>query len=74
MERFLLFIRDDGREDVADLYPNEPAARTALVEYIRQRNKEAARPQPRNDADAISAYFGRATALYAIARVAPVTR
>lgn len=74
MESFLLFIRDDGREDVVALYPDEASARTALMAYVRDSTTKAGRLPPTSDDDAIATYFRDRAALYAIARVAPTAR
>ena len=74
MERFLLFIRDDGREHVVSIYPDEAAARSALADYVRGRVAEAGRGEHGSDDEAIATYFARGDAMYAVARVAPSAR
>lgn len=69
MARFLLFIRDEGREDVVDFHPDRPSARNALVSYVRQQDRGADEPHPINDDVAINTYFAREGTMYAIARV-----
>ena len=74
MERFLLFIRDDGRDDIANIHPDETSARANLAIYFRQRTRTSAPGDPTDDDDAIRAYFARGTAMYVVARVAPLAR
>lgn len=73
MKRFLLFIRDDGRDDIATIHPNEASARADLAIYVRQQTSAAAPGDPADD-DAIRAYFARGTAMYVVARVASLAR
>ena len=69
MERFLLFIRDSGREDIVAFHPDEPAARKALISYVRRQPHRTSQSHSINDDVAIKAYFGKQGAMYAIARV-----
>ena len=74
MERFLLFIRDDGRDDIATIHPDEASARADLAVYVRQQTGAPEPGDPANDDDAIRAYFASGTAMYVVARVAPLAR
>ena len=74
MERFLLFIRDDGRDDIATIHPNEASARADLAIYVRQQTGASAPGDATDDDDAIRAYFARGTAMYVVARVASLAR
>jgi len=69
MDRFLLFIRDQDREDILDFHPDKPAARKALVAYVRRQAHDVRQPHPINDDVAIRTYFKREGAMYSIARV-----
>lgn len=71
MERFLLFIRDPGRDDVADLHSSKSAARKALAAYAHERQREAGLPKAISDDVAIGTYFRTEGAVYAIAQIAP---
>lgn len=74
MKRFLLFIRDDGRDDIATIHPDEASARADLATYVRQRTGALVRGNAADEGDAIRACFGRGTAMYVVARVATTTR
>ncbi|TVV76947.1 hypothetical protein [Sphingomonas solaris] len=69
MDRFLLFIRESGREDILDFHPDKLAARRALVAYVRRQANDHLHPHPINDDVAVQTYFKREGAMYSIARV-----
>jgi len=69
MERYLLFIRDVGKEDQTDIHPSEPEARKALANYARQRSDKTDPIRLLGDDEAIDAYFARDEAGYVIARL-----
>ena len=69
MERYLLFIRDTGRDDETDIHPSETAARKALAAYVRKRLPDLKPPELLDDEAAITTYFSRDEADYVIARV-----
>jgi hypothetical protein len=69
MERYLLFIRDTGRDDETDIHESEAAARKALATYVRERSPKAEGLDPLNDDIVIDAYFSRDEADYVIARI-----
>ncbi len=58
MDRYLLFIRHVGRDDVATFHTSEEAARAALVAYVRQQTADADQVNAADDAEAIRAYLG----------------
>ena len=66
MQRFLLFIRETGNEDIADVHPDEASARTALAAYVRARERNAGVAHHSSDDAAITEYFRSDQALYAI--------
>ena len=74
MERFLLFIRDEGRDDIATIHPDEASARADLAIYVRQQTGVSALGDPTDDDEAIRAYFASGTAMYVVARVASLAR
>lgn len=74
MERFLLFIRDNGREDIVAFHPNKPAARKALISYVRRQPHRMSLRHSINDDVAIKAYFAKQGTMYAIARVQQTPR
>lgn len=69
MERYLLFIRDVGKNDHTDIHPSEPDARKALAAYVRQRLGKTNATTFLDDDEAIEVYFARNAADYVIARV-----
>jgi hypothetical protein len=69
MERYLLFIRDTGRDNETDIHDSEEAARKALATYVRERLPNAGEADLLDDDVAIDAYFSRDEAGYVIARV-----
>jgi hypothetical protein len=69
MERYLLFIRDIGRNDETDIHDSEGAARKALATYVRERSPVAGALDLLDDDVAIDTYFSRGEADYVIARV-----
>lgn len=69
MDRFPLFIRENGREDILDFHPDRPAARKALVAYVRRQANDHSHPHPINDDVAVRTYFDRGGAMYSISRV-----
>jgi hypothetical protein len=69
MERYILFIRDVGNKDHADIHPSEPEARLALADYVRQRSGKRVAIAGFGDDEAIDIYFARETAVYVIAYV-----
>ena len=74
MERFVLFISEPGSDDVVDIHPNKPAAQSALVDYVRARSASIGMPVHPDDDQAVASYFQDSEAIYAIARVMPLTR
>lgn len=66
MQRFLLFIRETGNEDIADIHPDEASARTALAAHVRTRERKNGTPHHSSDDVAIADYFRNDQALYAI--------
>ena len=74
MECFLLFIRDDGRDDIATIHPDEASALADLAIYVRQQTGVSESGDPTDADDAIRAYFARGTAMYVVARVASLAR
>jgi hypothetical protein len=69
MKRYLLFIRDVGKKDHADIYSIEPEARLALADCVLQRSGKKDAIAGLGDDEAINTYFARETAVYVIARV-----
>ncbi len=67
MEHFVLFIRDREHADIA-LHPDEASAETALVNYVRGRERLTGAVPQLHDDEAVAAWFARGSRIYAIAR------
>ena len=74
MQRFVLFISEPGSDDVVDIHPSEPAAQSALVDYVRARAPAIGLPDHPDDDLAVATYFEVSEAIYAIARVMPLAQ
>lgn len=74
MQRVLLVIRGDGHDPVADIHPDEDAARRALAAYVRERTGGHTAFQADNDDGAVEAYFAASPASYSIVGVADENR
>jgi hypothetical protein len=74
MERFVLFISEPGSDDVVDIHPSKPAAQSALVDYVRARAANIGMAAHPDDDQAVASYFECSEAIYAIARVMPLTK
>lgn len=68
MERYLLFVRDIGRDDETDIHPSKAAARKALAAYVRKRSPDLKPLELLDDEAAITTYLSRDEADYVIAR------
>ena len=74
MERFLTFIRDHGRDYTAIIQPDEASAHADGAIYVRQQTDTRTASNGTADDAAIRAHFARGTAMYVVARVAPLAR
>ncbi len=71
MERYVLFISEPGSDDVVDIHPSKPAARSALAEYVRARSAINSVADHHDDEQAIASYFDGSEAIFAITRITP---
>lgn len=66
MTSVILFIRQHGVEDVADIHSSEAAATAALINHVRENWSRTDMECPSNDGEAIEAFFADDRGLYAI--------
>ncbi|RYF08515.1 MAG: hypothetical protein EOO77_25080 [Oxalobacteraceae bacterium] len=66
MERYLMFIRDVGKKDHADIHPREPDARLTLADCVRQRSGKNDAIAGLGDNETVDTYLARETAVYVI--------
>ena len=74
MERFLLFIPDEGRNDIATIHLDEASARADFATYIHQQTGGPVPGNPTDDDDAVRAYLANGTGMNVVARVASLAR
>ncbi|KPH63578.1 hypothetical protein [Novosphingobium sp. ST904] len=68
MEHFVLFIRDREHADIAQLHPDEASVETALIAYVRGRERLTGAVPRLHDDEAVAAWSAREERIYAIAR------
>lgn len=66
MTSVILFIRQPGKDDVADIHSSEAAAYAALISHVRENWSRTDIQCPPDDEGAIAAFFADERSLYAI--------
>jgi hypothetical protein len=69
MDKFVLFIREQGATDVLDFHPDKGAAHKALAEYVTKKTGRALPSDPEAAGALIDSYFDSDRTFYTIAGV-----
>jgi hypothetical protein len=69
MDKFVLFISDQGDTDVLDFHPDKGSAHKALAEYVTKKTGRALPSDPEAAGALIDSYFDCDRTFYTIAGV-----
>jgi hypothetical protein len=69
MPNIILFIREPGKPDLADVHESYRAAKGALLEHVKAHWTFADMAMPKDPSRAIRAFFARTGGRYVIAEV-----